>query len=362
MKALITGSCGLVGSACAVYLANNGFDIVGVDDDHRAAFFGEKASTAPTKQFLKDTLGSRYESYRLDIRERDRLGAVVYAECPKLIVHCAAQPSHDLAAKIPFEDFEVNAVGTLNLLEAARQYCPEAPFVFMSTNKVYGDAPNRWEFEERDKRYEYDRRHEYANRTFGVNEREDTDQCLHSLFGASKLAADILVQEYGRYFGMPTVCLRAGCLTGPQHAGVELHGFLSYLIDCNVKEREYKVFGYKGKQVRDNLHAEDVAKFALEFYKAPRKAAVYNIGGGFPNSCSILEAFDAAYEFTGKRMKYTYVDEPRIGDHICYYSDLRKIKADYPGWSVTHDLPSIFAEIAGSKMKTTGVDPWLQTR
>lgn len=345
MKALITGSCGLVGSACAVYLAKNGFEIVGVDDNHREKFFGEKASVWPRRDQLAKELGALGTTWywvNSDIRNREELAYIVRTAKPDLIVHCAAQPSHDLAAKIPFEDFEVNAVGTLNLLEAARQYCPESPFVFMSTNKVYGDSPNVWSMREGDKRYDLEF-------TDGIEESEQIDQCKHSLFGCSKLAADILVQEYGRYFGMPTVCLRAGCLTGPNHAGVELHGFLSYLIDCNIKEREYKVFGYKGKQVRDNLHAEDVARFVLEFFRAPRKAAVYNIGGGKPNSCSILEAFDMAHEVTGKRQKYTYVDEPRIGDHICYYSDLRKIKADYPGWSVTHDLPSIFREIAEAK-------------
>ena len=329
MKALITGSSGLVGAACATYLAKHGFEITGLDNGARGAFF--------------PTSGVVYDPLKLDIRNRGGVEILVRDTKPDLIVHCAAQPSHDLAASIPHIDFDTNAVGTLNLLEAARQYCPDAPFVFMSTNKVYGDSPNRLGLTQTDNRYDFTWQ---AN---GIDEREDIDQSKHSLFGCSKLAADILVQEYGRYFGMPTVCLRAGCLTGPQHAGVELHGFLSYLIDCNVHEREYKVFGYKGKQVRDNLHAGDVARFVLEFFHAPQPAAVYNIGGGKPNSCSILEAFEMAEAVTGKPMKWKYVDEPRIGDHICYYSDLRKIKADYPGWSVTHDLPSIFREIAESK-------------
>ena len=329
MKALITGSAGLVGSACAVYLAKHGFEITGLDNGARGAFF--------------PTSGVVYDPLKLDIRNRGGVEILVRDTKPDLIVHCAAQPSHDLAASIPHIDFDTNAVGTLNLLEAARQFCPEAPFVFMSTNKVYGDWPNVLGLTETDRRYDFKWQRD------GIDEREAIDQSKHSLFGCSKLAADILVQEYGRYFGMPTVCLRAGCLTGPQHAGVELHGFLSYLIDCNVREREYKVFGYKGKQVRDNLHAEDVARFVLEFFHAPKTAAVYNIGGGKPNSCSIIEAFDMAYQVTGKMMRSKYINEPRIGDHICYYSDLRKIKADYPGWSVTHDLPSIFKEIAEAK-------------
>ena len=331
MKAIITGSAGLVGSACATYLDKHGFEIVGVDNGARGAFF--------------PTSGVVYDPLKLDIRNRGGVEILVRDTKPDLIVHCAAQPSHDLAASIPHIDFDTNAVGTLNLLEAARQYCPESPFVFMSTNKVYGDKPNKIPMTERAQRYDLYPAH-LAN---GIHEEWPIDHCKHSLFGCSKLAADILVQEYGRYFGMPTVCLRAGCLTGPQHAGVELHGFLSYLIDCNVNEREYKVFGYKCKQVRDNLHAEDVARFVLEFFHAPKTAAVYNIGGGKPNSCSILEAFEMAEAVTGKPMKWKYVDEPRIGDHICYYSDLRKIKADYPGWSVTHDLPSIFKEIAEAK-------------
>lgn len=329
MKALITGSSGLVGSACAAYLAKHGFEIVGLDNGARGAFF--------------PTSGVVYDPLKLDIRNRGGVEILVRDTKPDLIVHCAAQPSHDLAALIPHIDFDTNAVGTLNLLEAAHQYCPESPFVFMSTNKVYGDSPNVLGLTETDRRYDF------KWQPYGIDEYEEIDQSKHSLFGCSKLAADILVQEYGRYFGMPTVCLRAGCLTGPQHAGVELHGFLSYLIDCNVNARDYKIFGYKGKQVRDNLHAEDVARFVLEFFHAPKTAAVYNIGGGKENSCSIIEAFDMAYQVTGKMMRSKYINEPRIGDHICYYSDLRKIKADYPGWSVTHDLPSIFREIAEAK-------------
>jgi CDP-paratose 2-epimerase len=263
---------------------------------------------------------------------------------PDFIVHAAAQPSHDRAAAIPFLDFEVNAVGTLNLLEAARQYTPESPFIHMSTNKVYGDRPNAIAMDELETRYDYaDPR--YFN---GIPEEFSIDQSKHSLFGASKVAGDIMVQEYGRYFNMPTCCLRGGCLTGPNHSGVELHGFLSFLIKCSVEGREYKIFGYKGKQVRDNIHSEDVARFMLAFAKAPRVAEVYNLGGGKGNSCSIMEAFRMAEAVTGNPMKSRYVEESRAGDHICYYSDLTKMKEHYPAWSITRPLAGIFQEIAES--------------
>jgi len=263
---------------------------------------------------------------------------------PDVIIHTAAQPSHDRAAAIPFLDFEVNAVGTLNLLEAARQFAPESPFIHMSTNKVYGDRPNSIALDELETRYDY-AAPVYRN---GIPEDFSIDQSKHSLFGASKVAGDIMVQEYGRYFNMPTCCLRGGCLTGPNHSGVELHGFLSFLIKCNLEGREYKVFGYKGKQVRDNIHSEDVARFMLEFANAPRVAEVYNLGGGKQNACSILEAFRMAEEATGKAMKWHYVEENRVGDHICYYSDLSKMKQHYAAWSITKSLPEIFAEIARS--------------
>jgi CDP-paratose 2-epimerase len=260
---------------------------------------------------------------------------------PDAIVHTAAQPSHDKAAAIPFEDFDTNAVGTFNLLEATRRYTTQIPFVHLSTNKVYGDAPNLINMVELEKRYDY------ADDTYqdGIAESFSIDQTKHSLFGASKVSADISVQEYGRYFNMPTACLRGGCLTGPNHSGVELHGFLSYLIKCNLEEKEYTVFGYKGKQVRDNIHSLDVARFIEEFIAAPRIAEVYNIGGGKENSCSILEAFDMIVSLSNKAMKYKYSDENRIGDHICYYSDLRKMKAHYPNWSITKTLKQTFEEI-----------------
>jgi CDP-paratose 2-epimerase len=263
---------------------------------------------------------------------------------PDLIIHAAAQPSHDRAAAIPFLDFEVNAVGTLNMLEAARQYVLESPFIHMSTNKVYGDRPNGIAMDELETRYDY-ADPAYRN---GIPEEFSIDQSKHSLFGASKVAGDIMVQEYGRYFNMPTCCLRGGCLTGPNHSGVELHGFLSFLIKCNIEGREYKIFGYKGKQVRDNIHSEDVARFMLEFARAPRVAEVYNLGGGRENACSILEAFRMAEEVTGQSMKSRYVEENRVGDHICYYSDLRKMKKHYPAWDITKSLAQIFREIAES--------------
>jgi CDP-paratose 2-epimerase len=258
-----------------------------------------------------------------------------------VIVHTAAQPSHDRAAAIPFDDFDTNAVGTLNLLEAARQFCPESPFIHMSTNKVYGDRPNTIAFNELETRWDY-ADPAYAH---GIAEDFSIDQSKHSLFGASKVAADVMVQEYGRYFGMPTCCLRGGCLTGPSHSGVELHGFLSYLVKCNLEGKEYRIFGYKGKQVRDNIHSEDVARFMHAFAMAPRCGEVYNIGGGKPNSCSILEAFLMVERFSGKAQTYTYLDENRIGDHICYYSDLRKMKAHYPAWDITKSLEQTIEEI-----------------
>jgi CDP-paratose 2-epimerase len=287
---------------------------------------------------------SGYRHAAVDIRDRDTVLSLVAEVRPDLIIHTAAQPSHDRAAAIPFIDFEVNALGTLHMLEAARRFCPETPFIHMSTNKVYGDRPNTIALQELGTRWDY------ADPTYenGIPEDFSIDQSKHSIFGASKVAGDVMVQEYGRYFNMPTCCLRGGCLTGPNHSGVELHGFLSYLIKCNVEGREYKVYGYKGKQVRDNIHSEDVAQFMFEFAKAPRVAEVYNLGGGKGNACSILEAFDMAEQATGQKMKWQYVDENRIGDHICYYSDLRKMKAHYPGWGITKSLPVIFQEIAES--------------
>jgi len=340
---LVTGSCGLIGSEVSVFFARQGFQVVGIDSNHRAVFFGPDGDTSWVMERLRREIpGYRHEN--LDIRNREALLPLVEELRPDLIIHTAAQPSHDRAAAIPFLDFEVNALGTLHMLEAARRSCPESPFVHMSTNKVYGDRPNTIGLRELETRWDY------SDPAFenGIAENISIDQSKHSIFGASKVAADVMVQEYGRYFNMPTCCLRGGCLTGPNHSGVELHGFLSYLLKCNMEGREYKVYGYKGKQVRDNIHSEDVARFMYEFWKSPRVAEVYNLGGGKGNACSILEAFQRAEAATGKRMQWQYVDENRIGDHICYYSDLRKMQAHYPGWGITKTLDDIFGEIAES--------------
>ena len=338
---LVTGSSGLIGSeVCSYFTRELGYSVHGVDNNQRAAFFGPQGDTRWNQRRLQDTLKG-FTHHELDIRDRAGVLALLKQLQPSAIVHTAAQPSHDRAAAIPFDDFDTNAVGTLNLLEAARQACPESPFVNMSTNKVYGDAPNAIALRELDTRWDY------ADPTYehGIPETFTIDQSKHSLFGASKVAADVMAQEYGRYFGMPTCCLRGGCLTGPNHTGVELHGFLSYLVKCNLEGREYRVFGYKGKQVRDNIHALDVARFMAAFIQAPRKGEVYNLGGGKGNSCSVLEAFAIAERFSGRRQVYSYVDQNRIGDHICYYSDLRKMRAHYPAWDITQSLEETIRQI-----------------
>lgn len=339
----VTGSSGLIGSEVCLFFHEAGCAIHGLDNNQRAQFFGPQGDTRWNQQRLARSIPG-FVHHELDIRDRQGVLALVREIKPDVIVHTAAQPSHDRAAAIPFDDFDTNAVGTLNLLEAARQSCPEAPFVHMSTNKVYGDAPNAIRLRELSTRWDYD------DPAFehGIAESFSIDQSKHSLFGASKVAADVMVQEYGRYFGMPTCCLRGGCLTGPNHSGVELHGFLSYLVKCNLEGREYKVFGYGGKQVRDNIHSLDVARFMSEFCAAPRVGEVYNLGGGKANSCSILEAFALAEKFSGQPQKWTYVDENRIGDHICYYSDLRKMKAHYPQWEITKSLEQTVGEIVAA--------------
>jgi CDP-paratose 2-epimerase len=337
---LVTGSSGLVGSEVCEYLSSRGCEVHGIDNNQRAVFFGPAADTRWNQRRLERTL-TGFHHHDVDVRDRQAIADTVRTVRPVLIVHAAAQPSHDRAAEIPIDDFETNAVGTLNLLEAARASCKESPFVFMSTNKVYGDLPNAIALEERTTRWDYgDPAFEH-----GIPETLSIDQSMHSPFGASKLAADVLVQEYGRYYGMPTCCLRGGCVTGPNHSGVELHGFLSYLVKCNLERREYRVFGYKGKQVRDNIHSQDVAAFIHAFWKNPRVAEVYNIGGGKANSCSILEAFELVAGFTGHEQVHTYVEEARRGDHICYFSDLRKMKAHYPGWEITKSLQQTVREI-----------------
>lgn len=345
---LVTGSSGLIGSEVAIFFSQLGFKIHGFDNNQRAVFLGLQGDTRWNQKRLQEAIGN-FTHHEIDIRDRQGILSLVKEIRPDCIVHAAAQPSHDRAAAIPFDDFDTNAVGTLNLLEAAKRYCPESPFIHMSTNKVYGDLPNTIPLKELATRWDFDDPH-YEH---GIPENFSIDQSKHSLFGASKVASDIMVQEYGRYFGMPTCCLRGGCLTGPNHSGVELHGFLSYLIKCNLEGIEYKIYGYKGKQVRDNIHSEDVARFMYEFYKNPRCAEVYNLGGGKENSCSILESFEIVELFTGKKQVYTYIDQNRIGDHICYYSDLRKMKSHYPNWDITKSLKQTIGEIVESWNKRT---------
>jgi CDP-paratose 2-epimerase len=339
---LVSGSSGLIGSEVAKHFHDANWTVHGVDNNQRAVFFGPSGDTRWNQRRLQEGL-PRFLHHEIDIRDREGVLGLVARIRPHAIVHTAAQPSHDRAAAIPFDDFDTNAVGTLNLLEATRRVAMDIPFVHMSTNKVYGDAPNEIPLVELDTRWDYD------DPAFacGISETFRIDRSKHSLFGASKVAADVMVQEYGRYFGMPTCCLRGGCLTGPSHSGVELHGFLSYLVKCNLEGRPYKVFGYKGKQVRDNIHALDVARFIEAFIAAPRVGEVYNLGGGRANSCSIIEAFDRVERLSGKKMEWSYVDANREGDHICYVSDLTKIRQHYPGWDITKSLDDIFAEIVG---------------
>lgn len=341
MKILVTGSCGLIGSEAVKYYDKRAEMIVGIDNNMRAEFFGADGDTTWQRARLEEEC-PRYRHRSLDIRDRRAITAIYEELKPDLVVHCAAQPSHDLAAHIPFVDFEVNGMGTLNLLEATRQYVPDAVFVFMSTNKVYGDAPNTLKLKELETRWEYD---DPAFRN-GIPEEFPIDRSKHSLFGASKVAADIMVQEYGRYFGMKTVSFRGGCLTGPAHSGAELHGFLSYFFKAAKDGRPYTIYGYKGKQVRDQIHSKDVIRAFDEFYKNPRCGAVYNLGGGKENSVSILECIERVEDLLGKKIDYEYSDQNRMGDHICYYSDLTKLKADYPGWLMSHSLDDIFEDFA----------------
>ena len=341
---LVTGSSGLIGSEVCQYFTNElAYRVHGIDNNQRAVFFGPPGDTRWNQDRLSRELPG-FEHHELDIRDRAGVLGLMKTLKPSVIVHAAAQPSHDKAADFPFDDFDTNAVGTMNLLESARLCCPESPFVHMSTNKVYGDAPNRIALKELPTRWDY-ADPAYAN---GIPETFTIDQSTHSLFGASKLAGDAMVQEYGRYFNMPTCTLRGGCLTGPNHSGVELHGFLSYLVKCNLEGREYKVFGYKGKQVRDNIHSLDVARFMAAFVESPRPGEVYNLGGGKANSTSILEAFKLTESMTGKAQVHSYVDKNRIGDHICYYSDLGKIRNHFPGWDITQSLAETIRQIVES--------------
>ncbi len=339
-KLIVTGSSGLIGSEVVMHFDALGWQVTGVDNNMRRDFFGEKGDTRWNQRRLEKAC-KNFRHVELDIRDRTGVLRLVSEIQPDMIVHAAAQPSHDLAASRPFDDFDVNAVGTLNLLEATRQGAPDAVFAHMSTNKVYGDRPNTISLVELDTRWDY-ADPAYAD---GIAEDFQIDQSKHSVFGASKVAADVMVQEYGRYFNMKTCCLRGGCLTGPNHSGVELHGFLSYLIRCNLEEREYTIFGYKGKQVRDNIHAYDVARAIEIFYQHPQSGAVFNLGGGRGNTVSILEAFDRVSQLSGKPMRYKYVDQARAGDHICYISNLSHMRASLPGWDITRTLDDIFEEI-----------------
>jgi CDP-paratose 2-epimerase len=340
-RALITGSSGLIGSEAVVTFDGLGWEVHGVDNNMRRQFFGADGDTLWNLARLR-AMTARFTHHDVDVRDQPTIDRLVGTVRPDLIFHCAAQPSHDLAKMRPLDDFDINARGTLNLLDAAHRHCPESPFVFMSTNKVYGDAPNERPLIEHATRWDYAQPEDYD----GIDESCRIDGSTHSLFGVSKLAADVLVQEYGRYFGMPTVCFRGGCLTGPNHSGAELHGFLAYLARCVRERRPYRVYGYKGKQVRDNIHAADVCRAVLAFYEKPRMAAVYNLGGGRSNSISVREAIDAFEQLLGSRLAWQYDDQSRVGDHICYISNLSRLQQDYPQWSLTRSLPSILEELA----------------
>jgi CDP-paratose 2-epimerase len=337
LKALITGSGGLIGSACVNVLASRGWEVIGIDNDMRREFFGLAGSTSPVIADLRSQVRC-YQHVHADIRDRQHMREILKQERPDFIIHAAGQPSHDRAAAIPYENFDVNAVGTLNLLVAVRDFCPESPFCFTSTNKVYGDRPNSLPLVESATRYDY------ADGLLAIDESMSIDSCLHSLFGASKVAADVLAQEFGRYFNMPVGIFRCGCVTGPQHAAVELHGYLAYIASCALSGREYTIFGYKGKQVRDQIHCDDVAELFLEFFAQPHHGEVYNLGGGRENSISILETISCLDEL-GHKLKFRLLDENRLGDHICYISDLSKIRSHFPNWKVKYGVQQNIEEI-----------------
>lgn len=341
---LVTGSAGLIGAETVRRFAREGFDVIGVDNDMRAKFFGDEASTKWSRERLQAELPA-YRHHDVDIRDGAALDAVFseYAGDIALVVHTAAQPSHDWAAREPLTDFGVNAVGTLNMLEMTRKHCGNAPFIFTSTNKVYGDTPNTLPLVELERRWELEASHPYAEH--GIDETMSIDQCKHSVFGASKVAADVMTQEYGRYFGMKTAVFRGGCLTGPGHSGTELHGFLSYLMKCCMTGREYRVFGYKGKQVRDNIHSSDLVNAFRHVFKAPRCGEVYNIGGSRHSNCSMMEAISLCEEIAGKKLNFTYLDENRSGDHIWWIGDVRKFQSHYPEWRYEYDIRRILEEI-----------------
>lgn len=345
MKALVTGSGGLIGSACVRILSAQGWQVIGIDNDMRRVFFGEAGSTAAVINAMRQEIPS-YRHLASDIRDRQGLRDLMREERPDFIIHAAAQPSHDKAASIPYDDFDVNAVGTLNILVAARDFCPVSPICFTSTNKVYGDRPNQMPLIERPTRYDY------ADGIDGIDETMSIDACLHSLFGASKVAADVLCQEFGRYFKMPIGVFRCGCLTGAEHAAVELHGYLAYIVRCALLGRDYTIFGYNGKQIRDQIHCDDVVSLFLEFFKAPRFGEVYNLGGGRDNSISILETIELLHEL-GFPLKYRLSPENRTGDHICYISDLTKIYSHYPEWRMKYNIHAIVEDILHRHRKET---------
>tara|TARA_Y100000996_G_scaffold64108_1_gene43403 strand:- start:2401 stop:3477 length:1077 start_codon:yes stop_codon:yes gene_type:complete len=340
---LITGSDGLVGSESVKYFSKLGFNILGIDNNSRKKFFGEDASVLWNRKMLKKEI-KNYEHFNQDIQNSEKINKIFieYGKNIDLIIHAAAQPSHDWAAINPRLDYMVNSLGTLNMLEAYREYCPEAPFIFTSTNKVYGDNPNKLDLVEEKSRYTIKNGSKYE---FGIDEEMSIDNTLHSVFGASKTSADILVQEYGKYFGLNTVCFRGGCLTGPGHAGTSLHGFLSYLVKCIMTDEKYTIYGYKGKQVRDNIHSSDLVNAFHEYYLNPTSGEVYNIGGGIESNCSMLEAIQIGEEIVKNKLNYDYSDESRIGDHIWYVSDLSKFKNDYPNWKINYSIEEIMEEI-----------------
>jgi CDP-paratose 2-epimerase len=342
--AIVTGSAGLIGAETVRFLADKKFHLIGIDNNMRKEFFGEEASTDWQRQQLEESIPN-YKHYDLDIRDADAMDKLFreYGSDIKLIVHTAAQPSHDWAAKDPFKDFTVNANGTLSLLEAFRKNCPKAVFIFTSTNKVYGDTPNYLPLVEQEKRWEIDSTHKYFE--FGIDESMSIDQTKHSLFGASKVAADVLVQEYGKYFDLYTGIFRGGCLTGPGHSGTQLHGFLAYLMKCAITGTQYTIFGYKGKQVRDNIHSYDLVNMFWHFYEKPRIGEVYNAGGSRHSNCSMMEAIETSEKITGKKMNYQYSETNRIGDHIWYVSDVRKFKEHYPNWDFKYNLDDILNQI-----------------
>lgn len=349
--ALVTGSAGLVGSAAVEIFADNGFQTVGVDNDMRAVFFGESASTSPNRLELVRRVPG-YRHHDVDIRDDAAMERLFrdYGADIQCVIHTAAQPSHDWAARDPRTDFDINARATMLLLEQTRKHAPEACFIYMSTNKVYGDRPNDLPLEELETRFDLPRDHPFHA---GIDESMSVDRTTHSVFGASKLSADVMVQEYGRYFGLSSVCFRAGCITGAAHAGTELHGFLSYLVRCALDGQEYPIIGYRGKQVRDNIHAKDLARMFLSFERAPKKGVVYNVGGGRAIHCSLLEAVALVESLLGRRMKTRYVDAPRVGDHMWYVSDLGKFCRDYPDWRHRYDLESILKDVAEGFLQRT---------